>query len=147
MSSENTGLTKKALAAFVVTEKALAAYVLKEGKEQCCVGFLPRSVLDQAKEYHMRIGQILSFGSSAESSEEKRHNYKNYGTAKAVLVDGVYESDLKERYQVDSNSLFADKVIKKRKKISSSSICITCNEEYDDDELELAECYSCEQSH
>ena len=146
MSSKNTGLSKKVLAAFAVTEKALAAYVVKEGKEQCCVGFLPRSLLDEADEYHMRIGQIISFGVSAKS-QDKRHHYKNYGTAKAVLVDGAYECDLKETYQVDSNSSFADKVMKKRKNISSSSICITCNEKYDDDELELWECHSCFQSH
>ena len=129
-----------------VTEKALAAYVVKEGKEQCCVGFLPRSLLDEADEYHMRIGQIISFGVSAKS-QDRRHHYKNYGTAKAVLVDCVLESDMKERYQVASTSKYAEKLIKKRKKKSSSSICITCNEKYDDDELELWECHSCFQSH
>ena len=137
MSSDVTGLT----------EKALAAYVVKDGKQQCCVGFLPRSVLDQAEEYHMRIGQILSFGSYAKASEKRRHSLKICGTTKVVLVDVAFECDVKAKYQVDSYTEFAESVFKKRKAVSTTSFCITCNKEYDDDELELPECYSCEQSH
>ena len=137
ISSDKTGLT----------EKALAAYVVKNGDQQCCVGFLPSSVLQKAAEYHMRIGQVISFGSYAKATEERIHSFKNCGTAKLVLVDVAFERDVKAKYQVDNYTEFAESVVKKRKNISTTSFCITCNKEYDDDESEIPECYSCEQSH
>ena len=95
----------------------------------------------------MRIGQVLSLGSYVKATEERRHSFKNCGTAKVVLVDVAFERDVKAKYQVDNYTEFAESVVKKRKSVSTTSLCITCNKEYDDDEMELPECYSCNQSH
>ena len=68
-------------------ESALAVYWISDGIDRCHVGFLPRHLIKQWREYDGRIAQVVDLYEGSDSPTKKRKNTRNCGCCEAVLID------------------------------------------------------------
>jgi hypothetical protein len=68
-------------------ESALACYWISDGIDRCRVGFLPRHLVKQWREYDGRIAQVVDLYEGSDSPTKKRKNVRSCGCCEAVLID------------------------------------------------------------
>jgi hypothetical protein len=70
-------------------ESALACYWISDGIDRCRVGFLPRHLVKQWREYNGRIAQVVDLYEGSDSPTKKRKNVRSCGCCEAVLIDNM----------------------------------------------------------
>jgi hypothetical protein len=68
-------------------ESALAVIWISDGIDRCRVGFLPRHLVKQWREYDGCIAQVVDLYQESESPTKQRKNVRNCGCCEAVLID------------------------------------------------------------
>jgi hypothetical protein len=70
-------------------EEAIVAVIVEDGTEKCTVGFLLRSWLGIRGRFVDRFAQVTELYADSTSTQKRRKNSRNSGTAECILLDAI----------------------------------------------------------